>query len=115
MKKLYFILILLPLLGLVSCIKQKDCNCGHTGIWQYLEEPYYQKVTSGAEKKIVATITDSPSLGYPCFITVTGSLPKKYTTSSPIHVRVCVDFIGDTKNQPGGPPVFKLECIETID
>ena len=48
MKNIKIILLFLPLLGLASCVKQKNCE-GESGTFIYLEEPY--KVNN---KEIVA-------------------------------------------------------------
>ena len=57
----------------------------------------------GVIKKIVATIND--------FYMITGSVPKEFTSLSPIHVNYCKEGVG-VKNLDGGAPVYKLKCIE---
>lgn len=105
-------LLIISVFGLVSCVKQKNCDCGFTGTWQYLEVPYDIKVTSGATKKIVAEIVDSDYGGY---IWISGSVPKEFKSLTRVGVDFCVEYIGDTKHKPGGPPVYKLLCIEKVN
>jgi hypothetical protein len=110
MQNIILLLLILHNLGLASCVKQKNCDCGTTGTWHYLEEPYYLNITSGAKKKIVAHIDDTYTK-----IKVTGNVPKELKTFSPIAVNFCADNIGGTKHRHGGPGVYTLKCIEPIN
>ena len=105
MKKHHLILLFLSLFGLISCVKQKDCACGYTGTWQYLEEPYFR-----VERKIVAIITDhNYESAYGLYIT--GAVPKQFTSLSPIRISFCVDRVSDNRGIILG---YKLQCLEKV-
>ena len=103
------------MLGLGSCVKQKNCEgCkdGEKVGWlQYLKEPvtdpfYY------AQKKITAIFYNSldDERGFP----ITGSVPKEYRSGDLIKVRVCLDFV-EKDGTADHIPLSKLSCIEKED
>jgi hypothetical protein len=109
MKKLFFYILITSVL--VSCIKQKDCDCGFSGTWQYLEQPYSTNV-NGAEKKVVAVISET---NYTTELKIIGNVPKQFTTLLPIRVNFCVDAVEGMGHKTGGHGIYKLKCIETIN
>ena len=115
MKKLILLLMFLPLLGLVSCVKQQNCYCGLStisGTFVYFEEPK-EIIYCGYEQKVNALlISDSLELEY----YIIGSIPKTFQTKDTIYVMTCLE---EVKRKGaclayGVGSIYKLKCIEEI-
>jgi len=111
--------LVLGLVGLfiaVSCVKQKDCEEGISGTFQYLEKPLYMVSNcSNKEKKVTAVIFLDDD-NYTDTVYITGNIPAKYKSGNLIKVR----FLLCDENWYGpavicGPSVNKLKCIEKED
>jgi len=114
MKKLLLILLLIPALGVTSCVKQKDCEgCKGdemVGWLQYAKEPvtdpFYTR-NGSIKEKITAIFYDNPNDEWGT--AVIGNIPKKYRTGDLIKVRACFQIDGTLAIWT---PVYKLTCIE---
>ena len=120
MKKLLIILLILPLLGLISCVKQKNCEEGQIGTFQYLEEPFYfQPNCYRKEKKVVAVFYIDDS--YKSEVPIVGEIPSKYKSGDLIKVRASIKSVPYENSGRGYqvwiacPTVCKLTCIEKED
>ena len=125
MKNIRIILLVLPMLGLISCVKQKNCEEGITGIFECLDEPLI--VTNpncvNTEKKVVALFKpvigdggfyDTVGLGVSM---ITGPVPSKYKVTEPIKVKASMKQ-SPKRNSPHDnacSPTSKLTCIEKED
>jgi hypothetical protein len=111
MKKIILLLCILPLLGLTSCIKQKNCDVckgsAEVGLFEYLSEPLSIAISDTENIEVSALL-------YPVdgdmALFITGDIPKKYKTDDKINVRVCLKVVDATS--PGYATVFELLCIE---
>ena len=94
MKKYYLILLLLlPLFGLTSCAKQKNCDCGLEGVFIYDSNTKLGKLYCN---DVLYYVTS-------------GHIPKKIQSTTPIDVNVCID---KTDNLNMLPNAGKIKCIE---
>jgi len=122
MKKIILLLLLLPLLGLTSCVKQKDCDCKLTGKFVYYEKPQ-EMIVCGYERSITAFfIPDYPSVNdsiigniTPYYGPIVGNVPKEFQSTDTIHVSICL------KEQIEGfclayswSNMYKIKCIEKV-
>jgi len=119
MKKNILILLFLPLLGLTSCVKQKNCEgCKEreeVGWLQYLKEPVtnsFYAVNENARKKITAIFyfDIDDEWGIP----IAGNIPKKYQSGDFIRVRVCIEHV-EKAGTADHILLCKLTCIEKED
>jgi len=114
MKKLILLLVLLPLLGLVSCVKQKDCGCGLTGKFVYYETPQENLDCGGTAKFNAIFIPDNLELGT---CRIFSDIPKKFQTKDTLNVSVCFNINPDslTDTYLLDCREYKLKCIEKLD
>jgi hypothetical protein len=118
MKKNILILVLISLLGLTSCVKQKNCDCEKrlTGRFIYYENPkeilYCEKLIK-VSAIFIHNITEYP------FITeknIVGFIPKDYQEKDTINVSVCLE-LGNSGNcvQTGERAIYNIKCINKAD
>ena len=111
-KHCLILLFIIPLLGLMGCVKQKNCDCGLTGKFVYYENS--EKIIY-CGRKVMANALFIPdnSLGY-CYIN--GNVPIKFKSKDTLYVTVCLK-----EEHPnfclafGVSAIFKLKCIEKED
>jgi len=120
MKKIFLIFLLIPILGVTSCVKQKNCEgCDNEKVgWiQYTKEPVtntFYGYSDSDRKKITAILY--PNLDYKLGFPIAGNIPKEYRSGDFIRVRVCL-----TTTEKGlilldnHIPICKLTCIEKED
>jgi hypothetical protein len=112
MKRIYLILLLLPIIGLGSCVKQKNCDCGLTGIFEYSNEKIDLSdmgLWSSDKSDIHAIFTVENGNTY----FIKGAIPKEYKQIKPISVSVCLDeYDGIRIADVGCVYPCKLKCIE---
>jgi hypothetical protein len=115
--------MLLPLLGLTNCVKQKNCDCGLTGKFVYYEKPQ-KEIVCGYEHLITAffipdyTWTNDSAIGNitPYYGPIVGNVPKEYQTTDTIHVTVCLkEQIEGFCLAYGWSNMYKLKCIEKVN
>jgi len=110
-KRIYLILLLLPIIGLGSCVKQKNCDCGLTGIFEYSNEKIDLSVMglwSQDKSDLHAIFTGENGI---CFIK--GTIPKEYKQKEPIAVSVCLEeYDGIRLADASCVYPCKLKCIE---
>jgi hypothetical protein len=123
MKYIKIILLVLPIVGLISCVKQKDCDECESGIFEYLDEPItINPNCMDSEKKVVAIfrpvigdieIYDSTGIGKH----IIGSIPSKYQTSELLKVKICAKNVSSKRRGEtlSCLPLYKLKCIEKED
>jgi len=115
MKKIKLILLLLSLLLLASCIKQKNCTgceIEEVGMFQYLKEPLHTGCGLPASSPITAVLYNGVSSECPIFIV--GKVPNKFMSEDLITVRVCLEHsIRDMRAIFIG--TYELKCIEKED
>ena len=111
MKKniLKLVLLLLPLLVLAGCVKQKNCENCVTGKWIYLQEPY-AIVGYTTTFTVVAHFYEDGSLFYNPLRFI-GKVPPKFMSKDTLHVCLTTNFIGGDLHAAGG---MSLNCIEKI-
>jgi hypothetical protein len=117
MKKYYFLIIILTLLGLTSCIKQKNCDCEKKvfGKFVYYENPEEISLC-GTRYKINAVIFVEDFTS-PIFTIkqydITGTIPKEYQVKDTIDVSACLKY--DKSGScvvVGDVGIYNLTCIE---
>ncbi|MDR1113425.1 MAG: hypothetical protein LBL18_06695 [Bacteroidales bacterium] len=114
-KKSNCTLLLLVCLGIAictaSCVKQRNCDCGQTGTFVYLKEPYEVWINcSIAKEKVVAEFIIDKSTT----VLITGYVPHKFQSGDSIRVRLCSKYVCEDKlvTMDLRPKVFTLKCIE---
>ena len=113
MKYIKIILLFLPLLGLVSCVKQKKCNCNMKGKFIYYEDKE-TIIYCGDDHTVNAAFFSSERENSPLYIV--GNVPMKFRTKDTLNVNVCLKE--ETKSlclSFGEGYVYKLKCIEKED
>ncbi|MDR1113426.1 MAG: hypothetical protein LBL18_06700, partial [Bacteroidales bacterium] len=96
-----------------GCVKQRNCDCGQTGTFIYLKEPYETNGSFCKSAKITAHfINDWRNVYY-----ISGTIPKRFQVQDSIRVSICMKnscpqqsrgvFIDMPKES-----VLKLKCIE---
>ena len=116
-------ILCLVLVGLASCVKQKNCEGGIVGTFQYLEEPIHIKpYCQFKEKKITSVFwADSYNNRGSWEQYITGNIPTRYMSGDSIRVRICLKNIheGDAMTLAVQCDdyygVYKLTCIEKED
>jgi hypothetical protein len=113
------------LLGLASCVKQKNCDCedNRTGYLVYLKEPYKMSGTAcnWKEEKIVAHFfregVSIPVEGKEGACSIKGNIPRAFRSGNPIKVNLCLKWDCEGKIVPAvaGPEIYSLKCIEKVD
>jgi len=108
MKKLFLILLLIPVLGLTSCVKQKDCECGLSGKFVYYDPPE-EIIYCGNFKNVNALfISENKGMYY-----ITGTIPNKYQVNDTINVSLCLKEVKKSGCRFYGVSViYNLTCIE---
>lgn len=91
-----FILAALATLFFTGCVKQKDCDCGLEGTFTY--HP--------------STKTGGFYIGDELYYAIEGKVPKKFQSTTPINVNVC---IRSTKSTMEMPNRGEFTCIEMIE
>ena len=107
-KKVAIAALCVVMMGLASCVKQKNCDCGITGKFIYYENPE-EIIYCGYPKDVNALII-SDDREY-C---IDGSIPKKFQVRDTLQVNACLKKV--SRNGPclahGIPTIYKLKCIE---
>jgi hypothetical protein len=96
-----------------GCVKQKDCDCGETGTFIYLESPYKPSNNTGCGKseKIVAYFTSYDNNKK----AITGYIPLSFRVHDTLNVRVCTKDICEGQIMPAYAyftTLYSLKCIE---
>ena len=117
MKKLLIILLILPLWGLVNCVKQKNCDCADVekGKFIYLDEPVSPSKPNG-KKTVAYFFPDVPRSGIESTCWIIGTVPKNYQKADTLYVNVCLEEIiirGSHKDYT--LTYYKIKCIEKED
>jgi len=101
-------LLLLPLLALTACVKQKDCDCSHIEEGQFS----YREGRSNNWKTVKADFTPHIGSGKRIY----GKIPKKFQSGDTLHVRICLDEGMDVsgKNKDNVVWAHQIQCIEKI-
>ncbi|NLJ81621.1 MAG: hypothetical protein GX330_00640 [Bacteroidales bacterium] len=98
-----------------SCVKQKNCEEGEIGYFEYLEEPFIvtDPDSKNKDEKVVAKFTYEIG-GVELIV---GNVPSKFKTKEPIKVRACIKLKNTSryKDYAPHPVVYKLKCIEKED
>ena len=114
MRKLYLILLFLPIFGFGSCVKQKNCDCCKdyevVGLFQYLEEPIDILISSNQTAQVIAILYSEDGFEY----RIAGNVPKKYKPDSLVKIRACCQPFPKAGNALF-EVVYKLTCIEKED
>ena len=117
MKKIFLIFLLIPILGVTSCVKQKNCEgCDNEKVgWiQYVNEPVIDSFyTNHGRVKVTALFYENinDEWGFP----ITGNnIPKKYKSCDLIRVRVCLALV-EKAGKADHIPASKITCIEKED
>ena len=122
MKKNILLLLLLPLLGLTSCVKQNNCDCRLTGKFVYYEKPQ-KEIVCGYEPSITAFFIPDHSfmndsiIGNipPYYGPIVGNVPKEFQTTDTIHVSICLkEQFEDFCFGYGWSNMYKIQCIEKV-
>ena len=110
-------MLCLVLVGLcLSCVKQKNCDCGLKGKFVYFEKPEKINFCCNYDVKVNAVFfSNSQTEFYRCYIV--GSVPENFKTKDTVNVSVCLK---EDKNNPcykgcGLTVIYKLKCIEKED
>jgi hypothetical protein len=114
MKNIILKTLTLAMVTFAACAKQKDCEAGFVGTFQYLENALYIKPNDQfPKKKVIAILYDTDSREY----YITGWIPNTYKSGKLIKVRAQVKDIheNDIKLLHNAPQVYKLVCIEKED
>ena len=107
MKKIKLILLLLPLLVLVGCVKQKDCECPYLteGEFIYLKESYMY----GSKEIKAHFISIQGVIEYKIY----GSVPKKFQLADTVLTRACLKGKDIShKNKCDIKMVYSILCME---
>jgi hypothetical protein len=98
-------------LATTSCVKQRNCDCGETGKFVYLKEPY-EEISTGCSKKgkIVAHFFREKNPLYP--IQLSGYVPIKYRSTDTVDVWICYENPCNFFIHAEGPDYYELKCIE---
>jgi hypothetical protein len=113
MRKVLLILVLIPFLGLTSCVKQQNCDGNLTGKFIYYEEPQEFSGCGNQGKYNALCIPDNKFT----FCRIFNNIPKEFQSKDTIHVRAYFnmdpndfhnDFLVDCRK-------YKLKCIEKVD
>ncbi len=113
MRRLLMILLVLPLLGLMSCVKQKNCDCSQKGKFVYFENKK-TIIYCGYDHQVNAAFFSTEREDAPLYIV--GYIPVKFRTKDTLNVDVCLEE--ETKGVClafGEGSVYKLKCIEKKD
>ena len=113
MRKIILLLLFLPILGIFSCTKQRNCEvCPKpdevVGMFQYLKKPYYGWYS---RKKVKAILFGSDGYTDGEYEIVEGYIPEKYKSGKLIKVRACLQDAKKTGTTEGNT-VWKIICIE---
>ena len=106
MKKFILILLLLPLLGLVSCVKQNSSSRRTTGEILYLENPQFD--ICGNVISALFTANDYYMFNTP----VAGKIPKEFQSKDKLKVWIKFRTICDNE---GFSPTIEIINIKSIN
>jgi hypothetical protein len=103
---LIFIIGLGAAICTAGCVKQRNCDCGLTGTFVYLKEPYEAPTNCATREKIVAEFNST--------VLITGYVPHKFQSGDSIKVRLCGEYVCKKAFtfSANTPTIFKLKCIE---
>ena len=119
MKKLVIVLgCIFFCLLIVSCVKQKNCDCDITGKFVYFENG--EEIMYGGSKCIVNAAVIPNGLtrdeGYYSRYNIVGSVPKEFRKKDTVNVSVCLKIVKSNGCLPSGVcDIYKLKCIEKED
>ena len=111
-------ILCLVLVGLASCVKQKNCDCDLKGKFVYFEEPK-EIIYCGYNREVNAVliskgITEFGITDFPHYIV--SSVPTKFKSKDTLNVAVCLKAEKrDGCRDAGAGAVYKLKCIEKED
>jgi len=110
--KTKIILIFLITFFTVSCVKQRDCDCGMEGILikydNYLDKSLLEGECRGSLRDVIVLFQNDIATR-----PIVGKIPEKYLSEDSIKVSVCLKL---TYKGAGWCPVpYKLTCIEEIN
>jgi hypothetical protein len=115
-KRSTLVILCTILLSFTGCVKQKKCDCGTSGTFEYLDKPFTVKDPNSENKdeKVVAIFKSTVEGNK---YNIIGSVPTKYKTKEPIKVRACTKLKNTSryKDYLPQPIVYKLTCIEKED
>jgi hypothetical protein len=106
MKKIFLFLTLILLVGLTSCVKQKNCEGGMMGTFQYFEEP--MTCPMGQNYALFISTDDLE-----VYQTTVKNVPSKYKSGDKIKVRVILEKAEGAITYCG--VVYNVKCIEKED
>jgi len=115
MKKKLLLLLLLPVLALASCVKQKNCDCELpvTGKFVYYENQK-EIIYCGRERNVNAVIVADKERLRDYYIV--GSIPKKFQMQDTVYVTACLKQERQRGCLAYGiGSIYKLTCIEKED
>jgi len=100
-------------MGLTSCVKQKNCDCGVTGKFIYYENTE-EIIYCGYSKEVNALIISNDREYY---YYIDGSIPKKFQVRDTLHVKACLKEVSRNGHclAHGVSTIYKLKCIEKED
>jgi len=115
MKKYLILIIILSLLGLPSCIKQKNCDCESLlfGNFLYYETP--KEFSYCGKTKIVNAvfIHDIPDFPFITEKNIVGSIPKDFQVKDTVKVSVCLELERSGNCVIlGEGAIYSITCIE---
>jgi len=109
--KIKILVCLLSITSIIftSCVKQSDCDCGLTGKFIYLDEPY---ITDSSfyikDKKIKAHFfSDSNQIFH-----IYGTIPTKFEISDTSIVNICLQTPYSGRTLDLTKDVYYITCIE---
>jgi len=121
MRKLYLILLFLPIFGFGSCVKQKNCDCELpvTGKFVYYENQR-EIMYCGNIIKVNAGIRrsdyDSSDESEYAYFNIIGSIPKIFQMKDTVYVTACLKEVQKKGCLTFGVgTIYKLTCIEKED
>ena len=106
-------ILCLVLVGLASCVKQKNCDCGLKGKFIYYETPQ-ENLGCGAGEYYAIFIPDDQHLGS---CRIYSDIPKKFQTKDTISVSVCFNIDPSSAHNAYSIDCrkYKIKCIEKED
>ena len=110
MKKTVLVLLLLPMLGIVSCTKTKSCECADIIEGKLV---YYNQPTRFQGLEIDASIM-TQQLPYKFTFHIYGGVPKELQITDTIDVVACLKArtFATYEHTYGNSVLHKIKCIE---
>jgi len=109
MKKLFLILLLIPALGVTSCVKQKNCEGGMVGTFQYHDKPLDDDIC-GIRQAGYFTPIDRSEM----YRISVREIPARFKSGDELKVRVLIEKMEASYTLHCGY-TYKLLCIEKED